>query len=155
MTAPQPHYTLNELATFYVGEALCGMDIHHIQEIILLSNYTRVPQAPTDVLGVLNLRGQIVSVIDLARRMGLGATVPTDQARVIIVNTAGGKVGLLVHRISDVVQMDLKDAEPAPANLRGIQGRFFTGVCKQKNSLIGLLHLDRVLGHEEGNEPKK
>ncbi|NTW37617.1 MAG: methyltransferase domain-containing protein, partial [Syntrophobacteraceae bacterium] len=52
---------------------------------------------------------------DLARRMGLGATVPTDQARVIIINTAGGKVGLLVHWISDEVKMDLKEAEPAPA----------------------------------------
>jgi purine-binding chemotaxis protein CheW len=150
MTAPHAHDTLTELTTFQVGEALCGMDIRHVQEIILLPPYTRVPQAPADVLGILNLRGQIVTIIDLARRMGLGATVPTDQARVIIVNTTGGKVGLLVYRISDVVSVFLNQAEPAPANLRGIQGRYFTGVCKQEKSLIGLLHLDRVLGHEEG-----
>lgn len=153
MTVPHPHDTLTELATFQVGQALCGMDIHRIQEIILLSQYTRVPQAPTDVLGILNLRGQIVTIIDLARRIGLGASVPTDQTRVIIVNTPGGKVGLLVHRISDVVQVDRREAEPAPANLRGIQGRYFTAVCKQETGLIGLLHLDRVLGHEEGSEP--
>ncbi|WP_319589179.1 chemotaxis protein CheW [uncultured Desulfobulbus sp.] len=154
MTAPLVHNTLTELATFQVGEALCGMEINHIQEIILLPEFTRVPQAPTDVLGILNLRGQIVTVIDLARRMGLGTTVPTDQARVIIVNTAGGKAGILVHRISDVVSVHLKEAEPAPANLRGIQGRYLTGVCKQEKELIGLLHLNRVFGHEEGNEPK-
>ena len=112
-----------------------------------------MPRAPADVLGILNLRGQIVTVIDLARRMGLGTTVPTDQARVIIVNTAGGKAGILVHRISDVVSVHLQEAEPAPVNLRGIQGRYFIGVCKKENSLIGLLHLDRVFGDEEGSEP--
>lgn len=155
MTAPHIPDTVTELATFQMGEALCGMDIRYIQEIILLSQYTRVPQAPAEVLGILNLRGQIVTIVDLARRIGLGESVPTDQTRVIIVNTAGGKVGLLVHRISDVVQVDLQDAEPAPANLRGIQGRYFNGVCKQEKSLIGLLNLDKVLGHKEGSEPKK
>jgi purine-binding chemotaxis protein CheW len=150
MTAPYLPEILTELATFQVGEALCGLGIHRIEEIILLPPYTRVPQAPADVLGILNLRGQIVTIVDLARRIGLGASVPTGQTRVIVVNTAGGKVGLLVHRISDVVSVNLNEAEPAPANLRGIQGRYFTGVCKQEKSLIGLLHLDRVLGHEEG-----
>ena len=150
MSAPYRAETLTELATFHVGEALCGLDIHHIEEIILLPPYTRVPQAPADVLGILNLRGQIVTIVDLARRIGLGTSVPTDQTRVIIINTPGGKVGLLVHRISDVVSVNLNEAEPAPANLRGIQGRYFTGACKREKALIGLLHLDRVLGHDEG-----
>lgn len=148
-TAPPHQDTLTELATFQVGEAVCGMEIRQIQEINKLTQMTQVPQAPADVLGILNLRGQIVTVIDLAHRLGLGATVPTPQARIIIVNTAGGKVGILVSRISDVVAVDLLHKEASPANMRGIQGRFFNGVCKRENGLIGLLHLDRVLGHEE------
>ena len=84
---------------------------------------TRVPQAPEDVLGILNLRGQIVTIIDLARRLGLGTTEPTAQARIIIVNTAGGKVGILVRRISDVVAVDLaakKRRRPTCAASRGV-----------------------------------
>jgi purine-binding chemotaxis protein CheW len=148
-TAPQQQDTLTELATFLVGEALCGMEIQQIQEINKLPQMTRVPQAPADVLGILNLRGQIVTVIDLARRLGLGATEPTPQARIIIVNTPGGKVGILVSRISDVVAVDLLHKEASPANMRGIQGRFFSGVCKLENGLVGLLNIERVLGHEE------
>jgi purine-binding chemotaxis protein CheW len=148
-TATQTQETLTELATFLVGEALCGMEIQQIQEINKLTQVTRVPQAPEDVLGILNLRGQIVTIIDLARRLGLGTTEPTSKARVIIVNAAGGKVGVLVRQISDVVAVDLRSKEAAPANMRGIQGRFFSGVCKRENALIGLLHIDRVLSHEE------
>jgi len=139
------HGELVELATFFVGEALCGMEIQQIQEINKLTLMTRVPQAPDDVLGILNLRGQIVTVIDLARRLGLGTTAITPQVRIIIVNTVGGKVGILVKQISDVVTVDMLEKEPAPANMRGIQGRFFSGVCKQEKGLIGLLHIDKVL----------
>ena len=74
MTPSSPTDNRIELATFQVGEALCGMDIHQIQEINKLSQLTRVPQAPAEVLGILNLRGQIVTVLDLAQRLGLGTT---------------------------------------------------------------------------------
>jgi purine-binding chemotaxis protein CheW len=150
MTTTNTSSQLTELATFQVGEAICGMEILQIQEINKVTQMTRVPQAPEDVLGILNLRGQIVTVIDLARRLGLGTMEPPSQARVIIVNTSGGKVGILVHRIWDVVAVDLLQKEAAPANMRGIQGRYFTGVCKQDNSLIGLLDIDRILAiHED------
>ena len=145
MTPSSPQDSRVELATFQVGEAICGMAIGYIQEINKLSQLTRVPQAPVDVLGILNLRGQIVTVLDLARRLGLGSTEPDSQCRVIIVNSASGKVGILVHRISDVVSVELRGQEPPRANMRGIQGRFFTGVCKRENNLIGLLDIDKVL----------
>ena len=146
---PQTGDALTELATFQVGEALCGMEIRQIQEINRLNQMTRVPQASEDVLGILNLRGQIVTIIDLARRLGLGSTEPTGEARIIIVNTSGGKVGILVRRISDVVAVNLDHREPPPANMRGIQGRFFTGVCKRETGLIGLLNIDRVLSLDD------
>ncbi|MBM9536086.1 chemotaxis protein CheW [Desulfobulbus alkaliphilus] len=149
MTTTNTSSQLTELATFQVGEAICGMEILQIQEINKVTQMTRVPQAPEDVLGILNLRGQIVTVIDLARRLGLVAMEPPSQARVIIVNTSGGKVGILVHRIRDVVAVDLLQKEAAPANMRGIQGRYFTGVCKQDNNLIGLLDIDRILAIQE------
>jgi purine-binding chemotaxis protein CheW len=134
-----------ELATFYVGNGLCGMDILKVQEINKMMQMTKVPQAPDYVLGILNLRGQIVTIIDLGKKLGLGETDVTKDPRNIIVNSAGGHVGLLVKQISDVVAADMSKLERAPANMSGIQGEYFTGVYKTKNNLIGILDIDRVL----------
>jgi len=138
-----------ELATFYVGDALCGMDILKVQEINKLMQMTKVPQAPEYVLGILNLRGQIVTIIDLGKKLGLGETDISHDPRNIIVNSAGGHVGLLVRKISDVVSADMEKRERAPANMSGIQGEFFTGVFKTNDHLIGILNVDKVLSIED------
>lgn len=138
-----------ELATFYIGDALCGMDILKVQEINKLMQMTKVPQAPDYVLGILNLRGQIVTILDLGRKLGLGETDISQDPRNIIVNSAGGHVGLLVRRISDVVSADMEKRERAPANMSGIQGEFFTGVYKTNDNLIGILDVDKVLSLED------
>jgi len=138
-----------ELATFYVGDALCGMDILKVQEINKLMQMTKVPQAPEYVLGILNLRGQIVTIIDLGKKLGLGETDISQDPRNIIVNSSGGHVGLLVRKISDVVSADMEKQEAAPANMRGIQGEYFTGVYKTDTNLIGILNVEKVLSIED------
>ncbi len=138
-----------ELATFYVGEALCGMDILKVQEINKLMKMTKVPQAPDYVLGILNLRGQIVTIIDLGKKLGLGETDISLDPRNIIVNSSGSYIGLLVKRISDVVEADMEKLEASPANMRGIQGEFFTGVYKTQSTLIGILDIDKVLSLDD------
>lgn len=140
-----------ELATFYVGRALCGMDILKVQEINKLMEMTKVPQAPDYMVGILNLRGQIVTIIDLGQKLGLGSIEVSNESRNIIVNTPGEHVGLLVSRISDVVMADPDKIEPAPANMNGIQGAFFTGVYKTENKLIGILNIKEVLRLESDN----
>ena len=140
-----------ELATFYVGRALCGMDILKIQEINKLMEMTKVPQAPDYMVGILNLRGQIVTIIDLGQKLGLGNIEISNESRNIIVNAPGEHVGLLVSSISDVVMADPDKIEPAPANMNGIQGTFFTGVYKTENRLIGILNLKEVLRLESEN----
>jgi purine-binding chemotaxis protein CheW len=146
--ADQPK-NIVELATFYIGDALCGMDILKVQEINKLMQMTKVPQAPDYVLGILNLRGQIVTILDLGHKLGLGETDISQDPRNIIVNSAGGHVGLLVRRISDVVSADMKKRERAPANMSGIQGEYFTGVYKTDDNLIGILDVDKVLSIED------
>jgi purine-binding chemotaxis protein CheW len=140
-----------ELATFYVGDALCGMDILNIQEINKLMEMTKVPQAPDYMIGILNLRGQIVTIIDLGQKLGLGAVEISNESRNIIINAPGEHVGLLVTRISDVVMADPEKIESAPANMSGIQGGFFTGVYKTENKLIGILDIKEVLRLESDN----
>jgi purine-binding chemotaxis protein CheW len=137
-----------ELATFYVGEALCGMDILNVQEINKLMEMTNVPQSPDYVTGILNLRGQIVTVIDLGIKLGLTPTELSDTTRNIIVNAESEYIGLLVSRISDVVEAKWDKVEDPPANLGGVQGAFFKGVFKTKDRLIGILDVTKVLAEE-------
>ena len=137
-----------ELATFYVGEALCGMDILKVQEINKLMDMTKVPQAPNYVTGILNLRGQIVTVIDLGKKLGLPRQEMDDSSRNIIVNADNEYIGLLVSRISDVVEAEWEKVEKPPANIGGVQGVYFKGVFKTKDRLIGILDVDRVLAED-------
>lgn len=137
-----------ELATFYVGDALCGMDILKVQEINKMMEMTQVPQAPSYVMGILNLRGQIVTIIDLGKKLGLSAVEVNETSRNIIVNSDNEYIGLLVSRIGDVVQADWQTVERPPANIGGVQGAFFKGVFKMEDRLIGILDSDRVLAED-------
>lgn len=134
-----------ELATFYVGEALCGIDILNIQEINKQIEVTEVPQSAEYVTGVLNLRGRIVTVMDLGKKLGLSSIEMSKDNRNIIVDSEDEQIGLLVDRISDVLIAESSQIEPAPANIGNIQGKFFNGVYKTDKSLIGILNIDEVL----------
>ncbi len=148
-SSQQLNQNLIELSTFLVGDALCGMDILTIQEINKLIDMTSVPQAPSYVLGILNLRGQIITSIDLGKKLGLGETDMSEDPRNIIVNSKGEHIGLMVRKISDVVQADKDKFEPPPSNMGGIQGEFFTGVYKTESKLIGILDVEKVLMMDE------
>ncbi len=134
-----------ELATFYVGDALCGIDILQIQEINKQIEVTIVPQSADYVTGVLNLRGKIVTVIDLGKKIGLSDIKYNKDSRNIIVNSEDEHIGLLVDRISDVMVADSAKIEPAPANIGGLKGNYFQGVFKTDTSLIGILKIEEVL----------
>jgi purine-binding chemotaxis protein CheW len=144
----ETHTDTVELASFFVGDALCGMDILKVQEINKLIEMTRVPQAPEYVLGILNLRGEIVTIVDLGKKLGLKSTEMSDKTRNIIVSSNGEHIGLMVEQISDVVQAEWEKVEPPPANIGGVQGKYFTGVFKTEDRLIGILDVEKVLEEE-------
>ena len=134
-----------EFSTFYVGGAICGINILNIQEINKHFEITQVPQSSDYVKGILNLRGRIVTIIDLGKKLGLAPVSASKDNRNIIVNSEDEHIGLLVDAISDVVITQKEDIEPAPANIGGVKGKFFQGVLKTKDKLIGLLDIDEVL----------
>jgi purine-binding chemotaxis protein CheW len=137
-----------ELATFYVGESLCGINILNIQEINKNVDITHVPQAPAYVVGVLNLRGRIVTVIDLGEKLELSPININKKNRNIIVDSQDEQIGLLVDSISDVLLARSDRIEPAPANIGGVKGKFFKGVFKTEDKLIGVLDIEEVLKEE-------
>jgi purine-binding chemotaxis protein CheW len=134
-----------EFSTFYVGGALCGINILNIQEINKHFDITQVPQSSDYVKGILNLRGRIVTIIDLGKKLGLEPINNNQNNRNIIVNSEDEHIGLLVDSISDVAIAKKDDIEPAPSNIGGVKGKFFKGVLKTETQLIGILDIDEVL----------
>jgi len=134
-----------EFSTFYVGGALCGINILNIQEINKHFEITKVPQASDYVKGILNLRGRIVTIIDLGKKLGLEPVTRDKDNRNIIVNSEDEHIGLLVDAISDVALARKEDIEPAPSNIGGVKGKYFQGVLKTEKQLIGILDIDEVL----------
>ncbi len=134
-----------EFTTFCVGNLLMGIDIGQIQEIGRYIELTPVPHAPDYVRGVMNLRGDVVTVIDLRTVLELEPGEVTKQTRNIIVNAAGERIGLIVDRVADVVKVNTADREPPPANVGGADGRFFVGVYKLEREILVILDLDEVL----------
>ncbi len=134
-----------ELATFYIGDMLMGIDIRQIQEINQHLHMTPVPHAPDFVRGVVNLRGRVVTVADLSVVLGLGQAVITPRSRNVIVNSNDEQIGLLTDRIADVVTVTKHDIELPPANISGVEGRFFKGVCKLESTLLLIIDVEEVL----------
>ncbi len=134
-----------EFSTFRVGSALCGINILDIQEINKHFEITQVPQTADYIEGVLNLRGRIVTVIDLGKKLGLAPVDRTRDNRNIIVGPENEPVGLLVNTIEDVIRAGKDDIKTPPANICGIQAGYFQGVLKTKTNLVGILDIDKIL----------
>ncbi len=138
-----------ELATFLIGDSLIGIDIKQVQEINRNLQLTRVPQAAAEVRGVVNLRGDVVTVVDLRVIFGLDSIEIDRNSRNIIVADAEERIGLLVDGIADVVHINSDQIDSPPANLRGVSGRFFRGVHQLENDLLLILDTERVLARNE------
>lgn len=138
-----------QYATFYVGDLLLGVDIRQVQEINRQVDITPVPNSEKHVRGVINLRGEVATVIDLRTVLGLPASEETRDTRNLIVHSQGEAIGLWVDRISDILTVRADEVTPTPANVDGIDGRFFDGVYTQDNSLVVLLNTEQVLADRD------
>ena len=128
------------LATFFVRDALCALDAAGIQEVIRLGPLTPVRHSPPDVAGILNLRGKIVTVLDLGLRLGFSKAAPTSGSRIFIIEDRNEFVGLLVDRVDEVVEVERSQWQAPPANVRGMQGKFFQGVYRTGGRAITVLN---------------
>lgn len=135
------HIDASEYATFYLKDALCGIALSSIQEINQPSVLTVVPQSPDYVMGIINLRGKIVTVIDTGKRLGLSPIRQSHTMRNIIVNADDESVGLMVDRIGNVISVEPGQVDTPPANIGEVPGRCFDAVYKTEEQLVGLLSL--------------
>ena len=134
-----------QFATFYVGKLLLGIDIRQVQEINRQLDVTDVPQAPACVRGVINLRGEVTTVIDLRTILGLEQSKVTRTSRNLIVNSQGESIGFLVDKISDIIALRTDQINPPPTNIKGVQGRYFLGVHTLESEILVLLNVEEAL----------
>ena len=135
----------HQYCTFYVEGHYFGLDVLHVQEIIRYQEMTRVPLAPPVVRGLINLRGQIVTAIDLRRRLELDER-PADQLPInVVVHTDDGAVSLLVDEIGDVLQVPEKLFERPPETLKGVARELIRGAYKLPDRLLLILDTERAV----------
>jgi len=136
------------LATFFVRDALCALDAAGVQEVIRLGPVTPVCYAPEEVVGIVNLRGKIVTIIDLGLRLGFAKVVAGSESRIFIIEDRNEFIGLLVDRVDEVVEVEREHWQPPPANVNWGQARFFKGVCRVGGRVITLIDAGQILKAE-------
>ena len=141
-----------QYTTFVLDHFLFGIEIKGVQEVIRPQDLTRVPLAPPVVEGLINLRGQIVTAIDLRRRLQLSERPPELEPMNVVIPSPGGAVSLLVDRVGEVVEVDDDTFEPPPETLRGAARTMIHGAHKLPDALLLVLNVDRVLNLSDDEE---
>ena len=139
---------MHELVILEVGDVLCGVDLTQIQEISRLLDITPVHHAPAYVRGVVNLRGQIVTVIDVRSKFGLPPLALNEAQRIVVVQWTGEHIGLLVDKVQDIAMVEACDVLEPPANISTINGVFFAGICPMEQGLVAILRLAELLNRD-------
>lgn len=141
-----------QYVTFRMDNETYGLDVMQIQEVLRSTEIAPVPGAPDYVLGIINLRGNVVTVIDTRRRFGLAAAAATDATRIVVMESANQVMGILVDSVAEVVYLKADDVETAPNVGNEESARFIEGVCNRDGELIILVEFDKMLSDQEWAE---
>lgn len=141
-----------QYVTFRLDNETYGIDVMQIQEVLRYTEIAQVPGAPDYVLGIINLRGNVVTVIDTRRRFGLADAEITDATRVVVMESASQVMGILVDSVAEVVYVKSSEIETAPNVGNEESARFIQGVCNRNGELIILVEFDKMLSDHEWAE---
>ena len=133
------------VSTFYIGGTLMGVNAMNVQEVVQLSSLTPVHHASDYIAGIINLRGQIVTVVNLNRRLEIDLLDDQSARDIFIVSSHGENIGLLVDEAADVIPADMDNLAPLPANMSITQQKFLKGICKSEARPIAILDINSVL----------
>ena len=139
----------DQVVSFKIGKEYFGVHINNVQEIVRVPEITAVPEMPSFVEGVINLRGKIVSIVDLSKRIRIERGPRTKASRILIVDVEGKVVGLLVDAVTEILRLPQEAIEPAPDIITSVGSEYIIGVGKLPSRLIILLDLRNILKPEE------
>lgn len=137
--------SMNEYVTAVIGGQLFGLPIQRVQDVFVPERLTRVPLAPPEISGLLNLRGRIVTLIDMRRRLGLPPRGDGAPQMAIGVELRGESYGLLIDSVGEVLKVDGQLREPNPVNLDPNLARVSMGIHRLDGQLLMVVDVDRVL----------
>lgn len=140
---------LLQLVSFVIEDEEFGVDILRVQEIIRPIEITRVPNAPTFVEGVINLRGRIIPVVDLRTRFGFTPRERDSDTRIVVVELRDKVIGFMTDAVKEVIRINEDVIEPPPDLAVGIDAHYIRSVAKLEDRLLILLDLDAVISKEE------
>lgn len=134
-----------QLCTFFLNKMFFGIDVQHVQEVIRPQVVTRVPLAPADICGLINLRGQILTVIDLQQRLEMGESAMRSPGFNIVICTDDELVSLLVDDVGDVLAFPHNDLQPPPATLKGKMRQMLAGAYPLAEGFLLVLDPKKIL----------
>lgn len=138
--------------TYKLGEETFGINVMQVQEVLRHTEIAPVPGAPDYVLGIINLRGNVVTVIDTRARFGLPSTEISDSTRIVIIESEEQVVGILVDSVAEVVYLRSSEIDSAPHVGTEESAKFIQGVCNRDGQLLILVDLNKLLSDEEWDE---
>ncbi|MFC3095025.1 chemotaxis protein CheW [Alteromonas sediminis] len=138
--------------TYRLGEETYGINVMQVQEVLRYTEIAPVPGAPDYVLGIINLRGNVVTVIDTRARFGLDSTEITDNTRIVIIESDEQVVGILVDSVAEVVYLRSSEIDSAPNVGTEESAKFIQGVSNREGELLILVDLNKLLSDEEWDE---
>ncbi|MDH5178636.1 MAG: chemotaxis protein CheW [Gammaproteobacteria bacterium] len=144
---------ITQWVTFFLDNEKYGIQVMQVQEVLRVSDIAPVPGAPNYVLGIINLRGNVVTVIDSRKRFGLDEKDTDDSSRIVILEADNDQVvGILVDSVAEVVLLRSSEIESAPNIGSEESSRYIQGVCNKDNELLILVDVERLLTDEEWEE---
>ncbi|MAC48459.1 chemotaxis protein CheW [Oceanospirillum beijerinckii] len=141
-----------QYVTFRLADETYGINVMQVQEVLRYTEIAPVPGAPSYVLGIINLRGNVVTVIDTRQRFGLSYAETTDSTRIVIIEVEKQVVGILVDSVSEVVYLRQSEIETTPNVGNEESAKFIQGVCNKNDQLLILVELNKLMSDEEWAE---
>ena len=138
-----------QLVIFELGTEHFGIEIASVEGIVKMQEITKIPQAPSYVEGITNLRGSVIPVVDLHKRFGMAAQKHNAETRIVVSSIDGLKIGMIVSAVSEVLTLDDSVIELPPPMVSTVNSEFIIGVAKLDKRLVILLDLARVLTTDE------
>ncbi len=139
----------SQVVTFCIANQEYGIDIMKVQEIILMGEITQVPEVPVYIKGVINLRGNVIPIIDLRRRFNLAEEEVNEETRIIVVNVNKKTIGIVVDAVNEVLRTGHSEIEPPPSTIMGLGRDYLKGLIKLEKRLLILLDIDKILSLAE------
>ena len=143
-----------QLVTFRLKDETYGINVMQVQEVLRVTDIAPVPGAPHDVMGIINLRGNVVTVIDTRMRFGLPQGEMDDLSRIIVIESEAQVVGILVDSVAEVADLRVSEIDSAPNVGNEESSRYIQGVASRDNNLLIVVDLNKLLSEEEWAEMK-